>query len=84
MGTCPFYDGTAAAPTSGESRTPADAAASLGPHPVRRTPLEIHHRKNPDAARLDLVGECVGKSEEATTNGTAEDHASFGMVFNGP
>jgi hypothetical protein len=51
----------------------------LATHPVGRTPLEIHDRQNPDAAWLDLVEKRVRKpTEEATTNGTTEDHPSFG------
>src|SRR5438132_8088322 len=54
-----------------QSRSWAAAAASLAPHPVHRTPLEIHHSEDSDSARLDLVQKGVGKlAEETTTNGT--------------
>ena len=56
---------------------------SLTTYPVGRASLEIHHRKNPDAAWLDLVDQRVRKSaEEAATNGTTEDPPRFGMVLN--
>jgi hypothetical protein len=57
---------------------------SLATDPVRWTPLEIHDRQDPDAVWLDPVEKRVRKSaEEATTNGTTEDHPGFGMVLNG-
>src|SRR5712691_7326593 len=67
-----------------ESGKSVTAVASLATYPVGRTPLEIHDRQNADVAWLDLVEKRVGKSaEEATTNGTTEDHRGFGMVLNG-
>ena len=57
--------------------------ASLATHPVRRAPLEIHDREDPNAVWLDRIEECVGKSsKEATTNRAEENQPGFGMLLN--
>ena len=57
---------------------------SLATYPVRRPAPEIHHRYNPDAARLDLVQERVRKSaEKPAANRPTEYHSGFGGSLDG-
>src|SRR5438552_580394 len=59
-------------------------APSLAADPVHGTSLEIHHRENPNAIRLDLVQKCVRKSpEKATTDRPTENRSRFGMSLDG-
>jgi hypothetical protein len=51
---------------------------------VRRPALEIHHREDPDASRLDLVQEGVREAaEKATRNFPTESHSGLWMSLDG-
>jgi len=57
---------------------------SFAAHPVGRTPFEIHHRKDSDASRLDLVEKSIREpAEEAATNITKEDRPGLRMGLEG-
>jgi hypothetical protein len=55
--------------------------ASLTTYPIGRTPLQIHHRENPDAPRIDLVEKSVRKAtKESAPNGASQDGSSLGTL----